>query len=73
MLKCVYSFFVRVSKTDSGNKFYDSSSGRSAARPKKEDKVSRLNIECGDDGAKYMSYIKVFVHLICHIYFYICY
>ncbi|KAI3503653.1 hypothetical protein L1887_32100 [Cichorium endivia] len=50
---------MRVSKMDLENKYYDSSGEkRSVTKPKKGDKVRRLNIECGD-GAKYMSYIKV--------------
>ncbi|KAL4567940.1 hypothetical protein LXL04_023536 [Taraxacum kok-saghyz] len=44
---------MRVSK----NKHYESSGG-SVARSRKGDKIRRLNTEC-DDGAKYMSYIKV--------------
>ncbi|KAJ0667583.1 putative nuclear factor related to kappa-B-binding protein [Helianthus annuus] len=42
----------------SGNKCYESSGGRSVTRPKKGDKLRKLNMEYGD-GAKYMSYIKV--------------
>ncbi|XP_071702464.1 uncharacterized protein [Rutidosis leptorrhynchoides] len=49
---------TRVSRVVTGNKYYDSASGRSVARPKKGDKSRRINVEC-DDGAKYMSYIKV--------------
>ncbi|PWA98201.1 hypothetical protein CTI12_AA000160 [Artemisia annua] len=50
---------TRVSKTESGNNYFDSSVGlKSVARSRKGDKSRRLSVECGD-GAKYMSYIKV--------------
>ncbi|KAK9064693.1 hypothetical protein SSX86_016075 [Deinandra increscens subsp. villosa] len=49
---------VGASRIDLGNRYYNSSGGRLVARPKKGDKLRKLNIECGD-GAKYMSYIKV--------------
>ncbi|KAI3825242.1 hypothetical protein L1987_06723 [Smallanthus sonchifolius] len=49
---------VCASRTALGNKYCNSSGGRSVPRPKKGDKLCKLNIECGD-GAKYMSYIKV--------------
>ncbi|KAI7754119.1 hypothetical protein M8C21_014863, partial [Ambrosia artemisiifolia] len=49
---------IRASRTDLENKCFESSGGRLVARPKKENKLRKLNTECGD-GAKYMSYIKV--------------
>nr|XP_043605953.1 uncharacterized protein LOC122578128 isoform X2 [Erigeron canadensis] len=49
----------RVSRMDPGNTYHDYSGGsRSVARPSKGDKSRKLSTEC-DDGAKYMSYIKV--------------
>ncbi|KAL8229056.1 hypothetical protein R6Q57_013956 [Mikania cordata] len=48
---------MSASRTDLRNTF-NSSGGRSVARPKKGEKLRNLNIESGD-GAKYMSYIKV--------------